>query len=251
MPKFSADAQVTQELKFKPDPLKNGGLCLGNLLSVEVTRSDAEKNTSDGEYGHMSIPQLVFRFKQVKDNAADPDRFHVHRERVINSMTSEGETVAQETLDSLYQSMWFRIKHMYDRMIDKPIDQKKLDAVIVDEHAKPAERIEQFFKFFTFVADLFNKGDGGKPIFKKEETFVLKLVADYTTRKYYTFPTFVGQGFIERAKFKTVGDKKVLNTTLEIKPNESIELGAGKVVARDTADNSEIPANIRAIMESQ
>jgi len=43
----------------------------------------------------------------------------------------------------------------------------------------------------------------------------------------------------------------VLNTTLEIKPNESIELGAGKVVARDTADNSEIPANIRAIMESQ
>jgi len=247
--KFDAKAQVTQELKFKPLAELNDGISLGKLLSVEVHNSDADKNTGTGEYGGLSIPRIVWRFQQNKADSGDPDRFHNHVERVINSKMRDGTDIAPDTLNSLYESLWFRIKHMYDALGGQPISQKDLDKLVPDETAEPADRIEQFRKLFEFFADKFNTGKNDKML-AKGEVLAMKVIANYGDRKFYTFPTFVGQGFLEIAKFDKQGR---LNTTLEIKPSESIVLGAGAKATSpsDGGGADELPDHIKEMLAKQ
>jgi len=244
MPRFDAKKQVTNELKFKPDPEVNDGLCLGKLLSVEVSWSDKENNKSEGEYGGMSLPQIKYRFKQVTGDTGDAPRFYVHRERIINSLTKEGDDVADKTLESLYQSMFDRMMHINERCSGTEPSQAELNKVTPDESATPEKRVEQFGKFFDYFAALLNEANSGKPSYKGK-TYVMKLVADYTSRKYYTFPTFVGEGFIEEARFNKANK---LVTTIELKHNETIELGSSKPKADELNSDMDLPDDVKNII---
>lgn len=247
MPKFNADAVATNELTFHPDPNKYGGMCLGTLEKVEVLETDASKNTGEGEYGGLAIPRLSFRFKQLKEDKGDFDRFFNYQERVINTLYKEGNRVEQDKIDGLFESMWLRLKHMLERLGAKPIPQSELNKYEIDEDAEPEVRIKQFKKFFEFIAKRFNEGgEEGTPLYKGK-TLVLKLIAEYKERRYLTFPTYVGKGFIEVAKWKEVKGRKVLNTSLELAHNETIELGkpnAAPASSPDATDTDDLPDDV-------
>ena len=225
MPKFDVNANVTSRLKFKPIAQFNN-LCLGYLQSVLTTVSEEVADSSKGyEYGGLKIPMLTFEFIEWKENPSDEDRYYTHRITPIVSRKNDGSAMAKKDLDNIYQSMWFQIKHIMDAYNVKV---EKLPEI--DENAVPEERLKQFTAFFKAIETLFNTGLAGKPVYKNADgvglLMAMKLVADYNTGKFLGFPTFVGEGFIERAHLliDDTTKKVVLKTTLEIKPQESVEL---------------------------
>jgi len=231
--KFDAKQDVTSPLKFKLDPNVNGGLALGVLDSVELVINDSKESTSDWEYKGLALPNLVFRFTQKKEKESDKDRKFVHAERVIVSTSLVGDPLPAKTLNSLYSSMWRRLKHIYDAYAAfapnvREITQEEIDAVAIDETASAEQRAKQFTNFFRYFESIFNKGTDGKPIYKDSSSvgylMTMKLVAEYGGKEYYTFPSFTNEGFIEKAVF----DGSKLVTALRLRTDESVELGKNR-----------------------
>jgi len=222
--KFDVNKEVGSPLGFKPDEKLNN-LCLGELLSVEVEKNLAPKEKENGEisrydYAGFELPSLVFKFKQLK---VTEDRFFQHRESVIISTMNDGTPMNPKTLSNLYESMWDRIKHLMDTFVASANYKAIKKLPEINENATPEERVAQFTAFFTAIADFFNHGTDGLPIYKNEKgniPLMMKLVANYPDRKYLAFPTFVGKRFIEVAKFK----ENKLVTVLELGPKETVTL---------------------------
>lgn len=254
MPKFDVNKEVTTKLRFKPVEKLNN-LCIGKLISVEFVTNKAEKEDSTWEYNHFDIPTVLFNFVQRKEDKGDADRYFTFSERIIGAIKKDGSPISAENLSGIYGSMWNRILHIYQAYQFAP-NWKQLKSVPeIDEGGTAEERIAQFTKFFAAIAKMFNEGADGKPIYLNANgdpyPMTMKLLADYTTRKYLTFPTYVGQGFIEQTRMK---DGK-LDTVLEIKYNESIELGKPKRgVDADSAmpnmDVSSLPPGVAEMLDS-
>ena len=62
--------------------------------------------------------------------------------------------------------------------------------------------------------------DDANPAYKNVRLWI-KLVADYSTRKFLTFPTYVGRGFVERLI-------EGVEPTIDFEPNETIQWSASK-----------------------
>lgn len=224
--KLDINKKVTSNLPFEPQE-KLGGLCIGTLLSVEVKMADVESVKKDGtpsewEYAGHSIPRLEFRFKQA---GIEEDRFFTFTESVISELKdTELQEVSEELTAKLYNNMWDRMRHILDAFkgLKQYEEIKELPELSVI--GKTEVKIKEFTKLFNIVADVLNKGKNGKPLYT-DLKLVMKLLPEYKERKYLTFPTFVGKGFIELAK--QVDGK--LSTTLKIYPNESVVLSSGKV----------------------
>lgn len=226
MTKFSTDVEVTSKLKFQPVPELNN-LCAGKLVSVEVKMSDPAKVKDDAtwEYAKLAIPTIYFNFENVKLNKDDADRYFSHRETVITCVRGDGTAMETKLVLGFLDNMWKRILHIY-KAYEKCPNYKALTVVPdVDETADAVTRIAQFTAFFNFIANSFNKGLGDKPIYTATDgnpiDMIMKIVAEYKDAKYFVFPSFVGEGFIELLKFDS---NKKLKTTLEIKPNDNIHL---------------------------
>lgn len=231
--KFDVKQDVTSPLKFHLDANVNGGLALGFLESVELVINDSKESTSDWEYKGLALPNLIFRFAQKKSKESDKDRKFTHVERVIVSTGNTGDPIAPKTLNSLYSSMWRRIKHIYDAYAAfapnvREITQDDINAVMIDETASPEDRAKQFTRFFQYFEGIFNKGTDGKPIYKDSAgvsyLMTIKVVAEYGGKEYYTFPSFTNEGFIEKAVF----DGNNLVTSLRLRSDETIEFGKNK-----------------------
>ncbi len=250
--KFDAKKEVTNRLKFKPNPELNN-LCLGYLESVEVVMNEIAKINDKGqestwEYAGHTIPRLVFTFRNyVRKNDLDKaDRFYIHTENVIGAVKSSGDKIEQATLQSIYESMWARIKHIHDAFVSDPNYAPFKLLPEIDEYGKTADRVEQFTQFFNVIADAFNKGKDGLPIYKGANDSKLpcymKLVAEYKQRKWLELPTFVGEGFIERYK-------EGVPPTIELKPSDTVELAAGKGAIKASSASSDdidnLPPEIR------
>lgn len=255
--KFDAKKEVTNRLKFKPNP-ELDNLCLGYLESVAVEMNEVPKINDKGqestwEYAGHTLPNLVFTFRNYirKDDLDKADRYYIHRERVIGSVKTSGEKIDVAVLQSIYESLWARIKHIHDAFINDPNYEPFKSLPEIDEYGKVTDRLEQFTKFFNTIAEAFNKGKNDLPIYKGANDSKLpcymKLVAEYKQRKWLEFPTFVGEGFIERYK-------EGVPPTIELKPNETIELAAAKGTSRSSAtadDIDSLPPEIRAALGEQ
>jgi len=258
--KFDSKKQVTNKLKFKPDHEFNN-LCLGKLLNVEVTKNKHEKFDEKGkestwEYAGMMIPNLVFSFKQVhrEESFDKAERFYDHREGIITQTKRNGEPIEMKKVMEMYEAMWDRIKHIHDAFQSSPNYKPFGDIPEIDEKADAATRLEQITKFFDFVAASFNKGKNDKPIYvdTNDQPIILwmKLLPEYKEGKYLTFPTFVGEGFIERYV-------NGVKPTIEVKPHESVELTGmtrkgeetPKGVSGVAAGEEELPDYVRKAME--
>lgn len=236
---FDVNAEVTNKLTFKPIP-EQGNFCFGKLVSVDVTTNLAPTTKEDGsesnwEYAGMEIPSLNFNFENHKFTAEEPDRFFTHKEGIIGLHTSLGERMKEQDIESLFTNMWKRVKHLYDSYSRsesfKPISDKTVKAIqkvfeLADEDSKDSTTsvlmLKAITNFYKLLADDFNRVD--KPIYKsnsgKSHIMRMKLVPEYKQGKWYTFPSFVGKGFIEMYR-------KDVPATLEFAPSESVVLSSG------------------------
>lgn len=251
MAKLDVKKEVTQRLKFKPNP-EHDNLCLGKLLRVECVKREISTD-SNWEYNHHTIPQLEFEFIQANSPEGE-DRYYVHRERIIGAVDSDGNAIDEEVLSNLYEAMFDRILHILQAYQFAPNFKMPASFPEIKEQGTVEERVEGFTKFFDKVAATMNNGTDDKPVFESKDgkpyIMAMKLIADYKTGKYLAFPTFVGEGFIQKAAFNKEGK---LITTLEIKPRETVELGSRPSQApQDTSipggESAELPPNVLAMM---
>lgn len=243
------DNTLNVESRLPIEPLINkttkaeihDGIPFVKLVRVEVIKTVHEK----GEYAGLEVPELQLEFINHKLNADEEDRFLLLREKTVHSKTlmsgSETEYVALEPklVDDLTQSMYSRIKHIHDAYSFSPnfvsfakMTKKEVTEYFnlpsVEDNMSPEERIEAFTKFFEFIAGSFNgkrSGEKGEPIFKDGNSFYvmrLKVVAEYKKGNYFTVPTYVGQGFIEKAINKD--GKWQSPRRVSKRPNDKFEL---------------------------
>ena len=204
---FKGDKQVVQDLTVKPDP-SIGNLIKASLKSVEVIENKVEKvnadtgKQSEWEYAGYNVPQLRFTFVQVRKDGEVRDRYLKYSEEVLTFVTKEGAAVSNDTLGNLFEQMNDRIVHLHNTYIGLP-NYKAIPEISFNEKGNAKERLASFKQFFTEIADAFNKGANGKPIYiDGKEHLVpcyIKVLPEYRSKAFYTLPTFVGKGFIERA----------------------------------------------------
>ena len=251
--KFDAKKDVTNKLKFKPNP-ELGNLCLATIESVEVVMNEVKKINDKGqestwEYAGYTIPSLVINFKQHhrKEDTDKADRFYSFRQNIIGSVRSNGDPIEDSVLVALYEAMWDRIKHIHDAFATCPNYKPFGSLPEINERGKVADRVSQFTTFFETVAEAFNSGKGDKLIYQAEDKPVvvwLKLLAEYNEGKYLTIPTFVGEGFIEKYN-------PSVPPTIEVKPNETVVLrGKGKSsTSSETSVADDLPAHLREMLK--
>lgn len=206
--KFKGDKVVTQDLTVKPDP-EIGNLIKGYLKSVTVEETVVPKvNETTGqestwEYAGYKVPYLRFTFVQQKKKDDTRDRYLKYNESVFTFVNKEGSPVDMSTIEKLFETMNDRIVHIHQAFKDD-VNYKELPDLEFNEKGDAKTRLESFKAFYTAVADAFNKGANDKPIYADANNNLLpvfiKVLPDYQSKKFYTLPSFVGKGFIERAR---------------------------------------------------
>lgn len=220
------EENVERRLPFKPVPAFNN-LCLGSLVDVRIENSTSPKiNEEDGsentwEYAGIEVPSLVLTFKQSLEKGETKERIYEHRFKVITSVGKEGNEIDMKTLSALYMNTYNQLRHIGNAFKGLANYNNEIGtAPGIDPKASASVRAEQFRAFFQYWVDLFNGKDVEKPMYKGVKLWI-KLVADYSTKKYLAFPTYVGRGFIER-----VIPNANPTIEIEIQNGETVELKA-------------------------
>lgn len=216
---------VTSDKKFKPREEFNN-LCLGHLVSVEIKETVTPKIDDKGvastyEYAGISVPTLVFKYKEETVPGDDADRFYSDSFRIVTTRKSDGTAIDMKTFSSILMDTYRHCRHRLDVYKDCANFKEPGFPAPIDMNASIDDRISQWKKFCEFFVNAFNKGNEDKPVYKNdkgEDIIVwIKLVAKYPENKYLAVPTFVGEGYVERY----VEGKR---PSIEIKPNETIKL---------------------------
>lgn len=217
------------------------GIPFVKLVRVNVVFTKHEK----GEYKDLEVPELQIEFINHKVLPDDPDRFALLREKCIHTCsTIEGsedvKPMDKKLVNDLTIAMWQRIKHIHDAFSFSPswVDfatmtkEEVATYLNLTDEGTPEERVEMFTKFFTYVSDKFNgvrEGGNVDPIFKAGNAYHimrLKVVAEYKKGTYYSIPTYVKQGFIEKARM--VDNKWKSPITVYKLPTDNFTLTEGK-----------------------
>jgi len=194
---------------------------------VEIVENTIPQFSEEGientwEYAGKTVPSLVLTFKQTATTVDPRERIYKHEYKIITSVAKTGIEVDAKTVVKLYQDMFAHIKHIcnaYKNTANYSEAVASLNDFTIDPTASVDVRVVNFRNFLGYFVKLF-AGKDGKGVYQTTELW-MKLVADYRTAKFLAFPTFVGEGFIERIIAKQ-------NPAIEFKPNESIELVAPK-----------------------
>jgi len=220
------EVRVENTLKFKPRP-ELGNLCTGKLIKVEIVEHLIPKFSEEGiestwEYAGFTVPALELTFKQTSTTADPKERIYKHEYKVITSVDKQGVDLDPKMVIKFYTDMYAHIKHICNAFKGTANYSEAVadfSKVQIDPTASVEKRIVNFKVFLEYFVALLG-GKDGKGVYTTIELWI-KLVADYRTAKFLAFPSFVGEGFVERLIAKQ-------NPSIEIKPNESVELVAGK-----------------------
>lgn len=216
---------VTSDKKFKPREEFNN-LCLGHLVSVEIKETVTPKIDDKGvastyEYAGISVPTLVFKYKEEPVPGDDADRFYSDSFRIVTTRKSDGTAIDIKTFSSILMDTYRHCRHRLDAYAGCPNFKEPGFPAPIDMNASIDERLKQWKAFCEFFVNAFNKGKDDKAVYKNEKNediiVWIKLVAKYPENKYLAVPTFVGEGYIE----KYVEGRC---PSIEIKPNETIKL---------------------------
>ena len=205
------ETRSTSQKKFKPDPAKWHGLCIGALVDVHVTDAEIKEDSGMSSFQGKTIPRLNFIFESRLDPKGVKKSVYVHsylaQEHTPESVTEDG--------DWRWRQLISTVKHLLDVYRDeKPFtsDEEKLmvvdfedvneDGVYLPQEADVI--IDAFRKFFDNIVIMF-KPDG-KAIYKtpdgKDILVWMKLLLDIKGAKVnngdYGFPGFPGEGLIEK-----------------------------------------------------
>lgn len=212
---------VERRLAFKPDP-EIGNLCMGVINDVRIDMRDVPLLDDKGventwEYAGCKFPTLVIEFKQCKTEQNPKDRFYTFTAKPVTTLTKNGEPVEAKTIINIIGQVYALLRHIANQfkgVKGYPINTGKCPGI--DYAADAKTRCEQFTAFFKYFKHLLTGDDEKAPIYKGVKLW-MKLVADYNTHKYLTFPSFVGRGFVERV---IAGQ----NPSLEFEGNETVYL---------------------------
>lgn len=236
---------VERRLNFKPDP-ELGNLCMGTINDVridirEVPLVDEKGAENTWEYAGCKFPTLIIEFKQCVTEANPKDRYCVLAVKPVTTLNKKGEPVDEKDIVSIMQQEYGRLRHIANQfkgLKNYPTDAGKCPSI--NYLAEPKDRCAQYLAFFEYFKHLL-EGNNEKELMYKNVKLWIKVIADYKTRKYYTLPSFVNRGFVERV----IPNQ---NPTLEFESNESVHLVKDDVKgARETAaaaqSSAPIPGN--------
>lgn len=268
---INLDEEVVKKHPFKPRREVRDGLCVGKLINISVVENEVPREKKDGtesayEYAGLTVPSLKLEFENLQDKHDNVERHFTYMESVIVNRKNDGAPVEDEDLNSLYSSMWKRIKHVCDvvtngkfssNMEVRTATQNLLNLAGQAEAPKMAEA---FKGFFTAIVNCVTAGNNGKTFTKDEKGkfkfFNMKLLPNHPSRQWYTFPSSkfgIGDGFIELAQFDAQGNWLNVHG-IEIKVNESLELAAanakgGKDIHANTDGLPDGSVNLQELMK--
>ena len=214
------EVQVEQRLSFKPNADLYNGLCLANIVKVEMEEVDIPATKDDGTpsswdmAGHKSY-QLVVEFKQ---HGTDKERFLTLKETIVGANTREGVAIEPKTWNSLVTEQFRRLQHIVNVLDNANLGTKSkavAESLYPDYSDSVEARIAKAKKLFTHFTEMIT-GKGEKARYAGV-TFWLKVITKVPEQTYYVVPNFVGKGYLE------VFANNVA-PSLELSPNESIVL---------------------------
>ena len=234
--KFNLEEQIVKNLGFEPNPdtynLVLCGIESVTKVIVEVPTEKKDGTPSTNEYAGKKIPRLEIIFKTY------PAKNSNIRERVLRvtedmpyTMMNDGNAIEMSKITKSVTDKYMRLKHILDTYSTIPnfVPIKSLPDINME--ASIDKRIDAFDKFFTIFADAFNSGKNKKAVYRPETgnpyPIWLKVLPDYSTKAWFTIPSFVDTGFIELAKINSV-TKQYYTPNIRIKPNESLVLSPKK-----------------------
>lgn len=232
--KFKGKKQVTQDLGFKPQE-ELDFLTKGHLVSVKVVEKKVEKKKDDGsdnlwEYAGFTVPHLQFTFIQAKKDKNERNRVLNHVENVITFKSNEGVAIDMSVIESLFEQMNDRVVHIHDAFKDEG-NYAPMPDFEFSQGATIKERLEAFKVLFENIAQAFNVGLNDKPLYidkdGKPVPLYIKILPEYKRGTYYTLPTYVNKGFIERCH----GSKPFIELTATEKANIELRSSKGGAVA--------------------
>jgi hypothetical protein len=190
---------VESKLKWKPRP-ELGDRGLGHLIGAELVirqQSELDENgvRSSWEYAGLAIPSLKLTFQEQPTKEDPFERFYEHYFTVFTNVKKDGTVVKRSDIFSHYEREYKQLRHIANAFkTNANYDQNAKVADLSPFIENPAERLENLTKYFQSWATLLSgkdgKGFGGQLIW-------LVLIAS-STGTYYTLPSYVGQGFIEK-----------------------------------------------------
>jgi len=232
---------VTSRLPIEPQKGEDGNYLNNglNCVTLNSIHTTVEKYES-GEFKGKDVTVLNFEFINYKFASDDPERYHLHKEKIIGTQKKEGNSyvpMEDKKVVNFIESMWGRIKHIFDACALMPSyrDIAEVPAEIIDEYfvlsstGDVDERIAQFNNFFTFLSVFVNGSAeaGVLPIYRDNDggaLMWLKLLPNHPDGKTYQIPSWVRTGFVEPTRIDTQTGLPLEARILSIRPNESLEL---------------------------
>lgn len=229
-------ARGTTKLKFSHELAKPNRLFLAHLENVEVSMSKPnEDNSVKPSFNGLEVPRISFTFASNDDELSR--RCYVY----LTFFAPESNAKTIPTGDEAWKvnSILDWMKHILDvyvlngrEMNNEEINYLSLDYDDFDEKGEyspvePEVVLACWTKLFNNFADYLNRGNNGKPFYKQENgkdiPVWIKLLR-YTKSNNrgwmqlangeLAFPTFVGEGCIERFKQNVMPSIRV-NTVKE------------------------------------
>ena len=255
--KFNVEESVVKNLGFEPNK-DTYNLVLCGIESVSKVITDVPTVKKDGtpstnEYAGKKVSRIEIIFKTYPKAGTNV------RERVLKvvedipyTLTNDGTTIEMSKVLKNVSDKYMRLKHILDTYSTIPnfVPIKKLPDI--DMEASIDKRIDMFDKFFTVFDKAFNEGKNGKPVYKPETgnpySIWLKVLPDYSTKAWFTIPSFVDTGFIELAKINSI-TKQYFEPNIRIKPNESLVLSPKKKGEAGGNDNPDVEGGDTDIQE--
>lgn len=221
--KISNETRSTTLKKFKPTPNVNGGLSIGTLVDVNVSKVDISLESPMESFRGLSVPRLNFVFESRLDPPGVKKSNYIHSYLAIEHTPESVSSDGAWKWDSLTQT----VKHFLDvyrdgkLFTDEEVALMTVDFVDVDKHGvfveQPAEVVaEAYTKFFENLVKMFHPD--GKAIYRdtngKDIPIWMKLLLDVKGRQVnngdYGFSGFPGEGLIE-IKLKDVQPSLSIN----------------------------------------
>lgn len=248
--------QVTNSLKITPNPTIDNGLCRMQLVNVEIkdkVYGTTNKNgtVSQADFAGFTVPTISFAFESVRLSITEPVRhfwFAIEPTSIGTKLGTTFEkngktvTIDEKFINGVYTGMWNHLAHIADAFVGTKNWNKELRSFIdtginkIKADGTLEEVLNTTKKYFEKIVELFNSKEGKLSVYKVDDKYfplIAKLVYTKSDNSMQlSFPAYVGEGYIQALKLKTVGGKPVLDTTLEVKPNEVI---TNKVVAKPDA----------------
>ena len=211
MPKgISNETRSASLKKFKANPKRNNGLCLGALVEVNVSDAEVKSDSTMTSFRGLSIPRINFVFESQLDPVGVKKSTYIHSYLAIehNTENHSGDGVWR------WNQMSQMIKHFLEVYRDYAPFTKEEEAKLVvdftdeDENgiyvdADPQVVADAYRKFFENVVSLFKPADkaiyldaNGKP-----RIVWMKLIVDIKGKPVnngdFGFPGYPGEGVIE------------------------------------------------------